>query len=82
MGKSEQETASHDFTRDNVTWPIRIYPRSSIEQVSGHFVRVHDHYVLTSCVEVDEITCSDIFGNEHGQGVRGTNRNSFSILRT
>ena len=64
MGQSKQETAGHDVARDNVTWPIRIYPRASIEQVSSHFVRVHDHYGLTSCVEVDEITCPGAFRDE------------------
>ena len=67
MGQSEQEAATHDVARYNVTWPIRIYHRASIKQVSGHFVGVYDHYVLTSCVEVDEITCSGMFEDEPRQ---------------
>lgn len=55
MGHGDHETASHDVTHDDVARAIRIYPRASIEQVSSHFVSVHDDYWLTGRVEVDEI---------------------------
>ena len=59
MRQGKHETASHDVESDDVTWPIRIYVRASIEHISGNFVRVHDDYWLTGCVEVDEVTWSN-----------------------
>ena len=68
MGHCDEETASHDVTHDDVTWAIRIYPRASIEQVSSHFVSVHDDDWLTSCIKVDEITCPRGFNNDAEAG--------------
>ena len=55
MGQCEEETARHDVACDNVTWPIRIYHRASIEQVCSDFVRIEDDDWLTGCIQVDEI---------------------------
>ena len=60
MGQGKKESAGHDVVCDNVMWPIRIYRRASIEQVHGDFVRVEDDDRLTGCVQVDDITWSDI----------------------
>jgi len=54
-GKCKEETASHDVRRNNVTWSICIYRRTSIEECYANFWRVYNHYWLASYVEVDKI---------------------------
>jgi hypothetical protein len=60
-GKCKEEAASHDVGRNNVTWSIRIYRRTSIEKCYANFRRVYNNYWLASYVEVDEIACRDKF---------------------
>ena len=85
MGHRDHETASHDVTHDNVTWAIRIYPRASIEQVSSHFVSVHDDDWLTGCIKIDEVTCREgltMTPRQDDSERERTDRMFFAILRT
>jgi hypothetical protein len=54
-GECKEEATSHDVARNNATWSIRIYRRTSIEKCYANFRRVDDNHRLASYVEVDEI---------------------------
>jgi len=52
----DEETAGHYIGCDNVRRSIRVYPSTSVEQVSGDLLGVENDHRLASSVEVYDVT--------------------------
>jgi len=52
----DEETAGHYVGSDNIRRSIRVYPSTSVEQVSGNLLRVEDDHRLASSIEVYDVT--------------------------